>query len=267
MYLSYYGLEFNPFDKEIDTKYHYETNDLKMMKNRLDFLKEHPSIALFTGSPGLGKTFAIRTFMNELNSSLYKFIYISLSSLSVLDFYKELAYELGIEPKYRKIDIYKQIKEAIINIVLNKKIKIIICVDEAQYLKTDILNDLKMLLNFELDSKNYFSLILMGQPILNDILNRNIHEATRQRITISYNFQGLTREELTDYISSRLSIAHGNNNIFAPEAIEAIYNSCNGSIRTANNIITKSLIIASGKGKNFIESDIILEAFNDLALG
>ncbi len=266
MFLSFYGMEFNPFDKDIDTKCAFETEDLKIMNNRLEYLKEHPGIALFTGSPGMGKTFSIRNFMYSLNSNLFKPIYISLSSVTVLEFYKELAYALGIEPAFRKIDIFKQIQEAILNFV-NKKIKVIICVDEAQYLKTDILNDLKMLLNFEMDSKNYVTLILTGQPILNSLLNRNVHEALRQRITVSYNFTGLSRDELDNYITSRISIAHGQSNIFTAQAIETIYNSSNGSIRVVNNIITKSLIIASSKFQNVIDSDIVLEAFNDLALG
>ena len=190
-----------------------------------------------------------------------------MSSTTVIDFYRQLCFGLGIIPAFRKSDMFKQIQECIINFVKNKKIKVIICVDEAQYLKTDILNDLKILMNFEMDSKNYFTLILSGQPILNDLLNRNVHEALRQRITISYNFSGITKEELTDYITSRLKLAHGNSEIFTPSAIETIYNSSNGSIRVVNNIITKSLIISSSKCKNVIDSDDILEAFNDLSLG
>ena len=194
MYLSFYGLEFNPFDKGIASKDAYVGTDLQILDNRLDFLKEHPGIALFTGLPGMGKTLGIRKFMSSLNPNIYKFIYISMSSITVLDFYKQLAYHLGIVPAFRKIDIFKQIQETIIDFVKNKKIKIMICIDEAQYLKTDILNDLKILTNFEMDSKNYLTLILVGQPILNDILNRNVHEALRQRITISYNFLGITKE-------------------------------------------------------------------------
>ena len=267
MLLIFYGLEFNPFDKDINSKHAYLTNDLKIMNNRLDFLKEHPSVALFTGNAGLGKTFSIRTFLESLNPNLFKCIYISMSSTTVIDFYRQLCFGLGIIPAFRKSDMFKQIQECIINFVKNKKIKVIICLDEAQYLKTDILNDLKMLMNFEMDSKNYFTLILSGQPILNDILNRNVHEALRQRITISYNFSGINKDELTDYISSRLKLAHGNSSIFTPSAIETIYNSSNGSIRVVNNIITKSLIIASSNNKNIIDNEIILEAFNDLSLG
>lgn len=267
MFLSYFGLEFNPFDKDIDIKYAYETSDLKIINNRLEHLKEYPGLALFTGNPGTGKTFSVRKFMNSLNPNLFKCIYISMSSLTVYEFYKQLAISLGIIPEFKKVDIFKQIQDTIMDLVINKKIKVIICIDEAQYLKTDIINDLKILSNFEMDSKNYFTLILTGLPILNSTLNRNVHEALKQRITISYNFSGITREELTDYINSRISIAHGNSNIFTPQAIEGIYNSCSSSLRVANNIITKSLIIASAKSKNIIDDNIIIESVNELALG
>ena len=72
MYLSYYGLEFNPFDKDIETKYAYETDDLRILKNRLKFVKENKTMALVTGNPGMGKTFAIRNFINDLNRNSLK---------------------------------------------------------------------------------------------------------------------------------------------------------------------------------------------------
>ena len=267
MYLSYYGLEFNPFDKDIETKYAYETADFKILKNRLEFVKDNKTIALITGNPGMGKTFAIRNFLNELNGNLYKIIYICMSTVTTYEFYKQLCYELGIEPPYKKIDMFREIQERILNLSKDKRINIIIVLDEAQYLKTGILNDLKILLNFDMDSKNYVSLILVGQPVLNSILRRNIYDALNQRITVSYNMIGITKQELKDYIDSRIKLAHGNNGIFNEQAVEAIYNACNGSIRVANNIITKSLIIGKSKQSQIIDSDLIIEAVNELTLG
>ena len=170
MYLSYYGLEFNPFDKDIETKYAYETDDLRILKNRLKFVKENKTMALVTGNPGMGKTFAIRNFINDLNRNLYKVIYICMSTVTTYEFYKQLCHELGIEPPFKKVDMFREIQERILNLSKDKKINVIIILDEAQYLKTGILNDLKILLNFDLDSKNYVSLILVGQPVL---INKN----------------------------------------------------------------------------------------------
>ena len=190
-----------------------------------------------------------------------------MSTVTTYEFYKQICYELGIEPPFKKIDMFREIQERILNLSKDKKINIIIVLDEAQYLKPAILNDLKILLNFELDSKNYISLILVGQPVLNSMLRRNIFDALAQRITVSYNMIGINKNELKDYIDSRIKLAHGNNGIFNEQAIEAIYNGCNGSIRIANNIITKSLIIGKSKQVPTIDSNLILEAVNELSLG
>ncbi len=267
MYLSYYGLEFNPFDKDIETKYAFETEDFKILKNRLNYIKDNKTMALITGNPGMGKTFAIRNFLNDLNQNLYKVIYICMSTVTTYEFYKQLCYELGIEPPFKKIDMFKEIQQRIISLSKDKKINLIIVLDEAQYLKNEILNDLKILLNFDLDSKNYVTLILVGQPILNSILRRNIFEALNQRITVSYNMNGINKDELKEYINSRISLAHGNNGIFNEQAIEAIFNACSGSLRIVNNIITKSFIIGKSKDTMTIDSNIILEAVNELSLG
>lgn len=267
MYLSYYGLEFNPFVKEIDTSIAFESNDLKMLNNRLNYIKENKGIGLITGNPGTGKTFAIRNFINKLNKNLYKSIYICMSTLTVMEFYKQLCNCLNIEPKFKKVDMFNDIQERIIDLVNNKKVNVIIIIDEAQYLNTSILNDLKLLFNFELDSRNYVSLILVGQPVLNHVLNRTIFEALKQRITISYNLNGISKNELIEYINSRIKIAKGNEGIFNEQTLEAIYNVSNGSIRVANNVITKCLIIGKSKDKISIDIDDVMEASNELALG
>ena len=94
-----------------------------------------------------------------------------------------------------------------------------------------------------------------------------MHEAIRQRITISYNFSGISKDELENYINSRMKLVHANDGIFNSQIIEAIYNSCNGSLRVVNNIITKALIISCNKQEQIISTDTIMEALNELSLG
>lgn len=62
-------------------------------------------------------------------------------TLFVYEFYKQLCYELDIEPPFKKIDMFKTIQERIVNLVKDRKINVIIIIDEAQYLRTPILND------------------------------------------------------------------------------------------------------------------------------
>ena len=136
----------------------------------------------------------------------------------------------------------------------------------GQYLKTEVLNDLKILLNFNMDSKNYATLILAGQPILNGTLTKQVHEALKQRIVISYNFSGIAKQEIQEYISSRLKLAGVAENIFNTNAIEGIYGCSNGSTRKLNNILEKCLTIAYQKDKRVIDTEIVMEAQNEIEL-
>lgn len=266
MYKAFYGLEFNPFEKSLDTKHHFKSQDFNQAISRLEYLTGIKGIGLFTGSAGNGKTYTLRHFVSTLNPSLYKVIYTSMSTLTVIEFYKSIAYGLGIEPANKKIDLFKQIQETFVNLVKEKRITPVIIIDEAQYLKTDILNDLKMLFNFEMDSKNYAALILSGQPNLNTILSKNIHKPLRQRIIINYNFSGITKDEIKEYVKTRLKMAGCHNELFNQNAIEAIYGCSNGSVRKLNNLLEKCLIVGSQLEKQVIDTNLVMEAQNEVEI-
>ena len=105
-----------------------------------------------------------------------------------------------------------------------------ICLDEAQYLNNDILKDLKMLCNFSMDSKNCFSVLLLGQPTLTGLLMRQPNEALRQRITVNYQFEGLQEKEALDYIETQMNLVGASGRIFDENAALVAYGSCGGSI-------------------------------------
>jgi len=83
MYLSYYGMKCNPFDKNISTKDAFESEDFANAISRLNYLKEVKGLGLIIGSPGLGKTFLLRYFNESLNKDLYKVIYIYITNIIV----------------------------------------------------------------------------------------------------------------------------------------------------------------------------------------
>lgn len=266
MYETYFGMKLNPFKKDIDIKNTYEFKDFKEVQSRLKYLLNNKGIGLFTGTSGKGKTYSIKYFVKNLNPNLYKVVYLSLSTVTVLEFYKNFCIGLGIEPASKKVDMYHQIQERLKTLVKDRRITPIIICDEAQYLKTDILNDLKMLLNFEMDSKDYAVLILVGQPALNDILSRTVHEALNQRIIVNYMFIGIDFEEVKQYIIDRCNLAEISNEIFDENSIKALASNCNGSTRYLNNLIDKALMICCNQKEQTITTDTVMLATNDLRL-
>ncbi len=265
-FTAFYGMRLNPFDKGLPSKDAYKTLDMEQMQGRLEHLKAHPGIGLFTAPPGMGKTFALRCFSDTLNPNLVRFCYICLSTVSASEFYRQLCTALGLEASHRKTVMFQRIQEYLYSLSTAKNVHCMVCLDEAQYLNSDILRDLKMLCNFCMDSKNCFSLILLGQPVLANLMMRQTNEALRQRICVHYSFRGISEEEAGRYVDDRMALSGAASGIFGQDAITTAYGSCNASLRQLNLILTKALTIGAQNSRQNIDPDIILAAVNDIAL-
>ena len=264
MIRTHFGLEYNPFEKEYAIRYTHQTSDYNNAISRLDYCVKMKGIGLFTGSPGKGKTYTVREFVSKLNPNLYKIVYINSSTLTIQEFYRALCIGLGIDAPHKKIDMFKVLQETITTLYKVKKTPLVLIIDEAQYLRPGILNDFPLLLNFEYDSKNYCTLILLGLPQLTNILERNIYEPLRQRIIINYQFEGMNKDEAILYIDSALQKAGCKEPIFEKPAVEAIYAYSNGSFRRMNALLNKCLIVAATLEKTTVNTDVVLTAQNEI---
>ena len=135
-----YGLEFNPFLKN-SKEIFVSTDESKEVLFRLDYLAKTKGFGLLTGSPGRGKTTAIRKWVQTLNNSQYKVVYTCFSTFSPNDFYRNLATELGAQAHYRKPDNFRVIQEELTRLSVEKRKTPVIIIDEANYISSAILND------------------------------------------------------------------------------------------------------------------------------
>ena len=243
-YTARYGLEFNPFLKN-SKEVLVETQEYKEVLFRLDYLLTTKGFGLLTGSAGRGKTTAVRNWASGLNTSLYKVMYSSLSTLTVNDFYRNLATELGAQPAFRKTDNFKIIQDEINRLVLEKR-------------QTPVII---------MDSKDRAVVLLSGLPQLNSTLRLSIHEPFRQRIVMNYNLEGMTKAEGHSYVTAKLNGAGCTQTVFEENALEAILNAANGTPRMINKLCNASLLVGNSSNLNIITADAVMQAINDCELG
>lgn len=264
---SYYGLSFNPFDKQqLKEKDHFVSRDFTEMTNRLNYLRDIRGIGVFTARPGMGKSFCLRCFASGLNPSLFHMEYICLSTISVADFYKQLCAILGVSDKGGKTGMFRAIQEQIYYLYKEKRQPLLLAIDEAQYLGTGILNDIKMLMNYGYDSVNCFTLILCGESHLNDTLRKPVHEALRQRITVHYNYAGLSDDEVSRYILHKLQLAGTSSSIIDTAVLSAVHSFTQGNPRLIDNLITDALTIGSQHDRKVIDAETIRAAVDNQGL-
>lgn len=163
--------------------------------------------------------------------------------------------------------MFKAIQEQIYYLYHEKRQPLLLAIDEAQYLSAGILNDIKMLMNYGYDSINCFALILCGESHLNNILSKPVNEALKQRITVHYNYSGLSDEEVKEYIIHKLACAGSSKEVIEEAALNAISGYVQGNPRIIDNLMTDAITIGAQSQKKCIDSEIILAAVSNQNLG
>jgi len=266
MFKQHFGMKTNPFDKEVDSADLYAGSDIKELDSRLKYMLDIRGIFLLVGEPGSGKTTALRKFKDSLGPALYKPFYIKLTTVTVNDFYNVLASELGEEPRYRKVDMFKQIQSAIASLYFEQRITPVIIADEMHMASSAILDDIRLICNFRMDSVNPYLFIIAGQPSIRNKLAINAGLPLKQRIGGKYTMKGLTEPETHEYIKSRMTLAGVPREVFTDQAVTQIHLASNGFPRNINNIANACLMYCKWKNLEIVDEEVVYQANVELAL-
>ena len=265
-FLQFFGLKFNPFRKDVPIEQLFNSETNIELRSRLEYLQATKGIGLVVGEPGTGKTTALRAYLKQLNPASYQTCYFALSTLNVREFLSGLAIELGESPAHQRVKTIRLIKDAITNMHGERKVTPVIVLDEMHLASSAIFEELRLILNFDMDSHNPYILILVAQPPIRAKLNLNVHLPLRQRISIKCTLKGLEEKELGDYLSSRLELAGAHRDLFQEQSIPAIYAVSGGLPRVVNTLATNCLIYACQRGEQYVDEECVYQAANELTL-
>lgn len=263
MYEKYWGLNELPFENVPDPHFMYHSTQHEEALMRLLYTtKAQKGAAMLSGEVGCGKTTVSRAFVQELPIEEYEVGLIANPGMAALDFLKEILYQLGIEKT-------ADTKPALLHILndamlqnLNKKKKTVLIVDDAQAIEDmATFEELRLLLNLQLNNQFLLTLILIGQPELRDKVVKI--PQLDSRISIRYHLKPLDLKETTQYILFRLKIAGMQRNIFTKESIEKIHESTGGVPRKINNTCDLSLLVGFSKKIELIDSKIVQQLIDD----
>ena len=257
MFEQFFGFSKTPFGRDLEANDLYETEGQKELISRLKYASQRRQFGLFTGEVGSGKSTAARVLVAELNPAKYQVLYVSDSKLSPRNFYWEALHQLGQEPRFYRGDAKRQLHRAILDLFENQKKTPVIIIDEGHLLSKEMLEEIRFLTNFKMDSYSPMSLILLGQPELRRILQMQIYEAIVQRVNIRFHLPGMELKETIGYVNHHLKIAGVQNSLFTEDAIEVIHEFCGGIARKVNNVCTACLLDAYAARKTLIDDRMV----------
>ena len=253
----YYGFKNTPFSRTIPIDKLYRGNDADELTERLKYAAKRQLFAVLTGECGVGKTTALRRFTGELKTLEYTCMYISDSKLTPRYFYKGLLEQLGVVSKWHSGDAKRQLHREIELLRLDGGQPPVVIIDEAHLLSHDMLEEVRFLLNFKMDSVSPMALILSGQSELWDKLKLQSYAAIRQRIDIQCGVGRLDRPQTLEYIKAHLDFAECEREILTEAAIDTVFKFSGGTPRLINKVCISVLMYGAQNRKSIIDDRMV----------
>lgn len=249
-----------PFTRELRIEHRFQVG---FLESAVRFLQEaveaRQSVALVSPA-GSGKTVAIRALVASLPEARYRVVYLKLADLGARDMCRQLALGLGLPSVGSYPSLVRTLEERLHSGVAQQGVRQVIIFDDAHEMRIEALRLVRLLTNYEMDSKLVVSIILAGQLPLKKILMSADLEDVRQRLMAAAELRLFSREETRAYILHRIKIAGASTSPFAPDAVEALFEISQGNMRAIDKIALGALNAADKEERSTVSASDVASA-------
>ncbi|MCO4321909.1 AAA family ATPase [Aliidiomarina quisquiliarum] len=266
MYQEFFGFTEQPFSIAPDPRFLFlGPRHQEALAHLRHGLTGSGGFLLLTGEVGTGKTTLSRAIISELENEL-EVVFILNPRLSERELLAAIAEGFGITQvnEHSSLKALTDVLSKHLMAAVERDKHPVVLIDEAQHLYPAVLEQLRLLTNLESDSKKLLSVVLIGQPELRELLQRQELRQVAQRIVARYQLLPFTRAETEQYLNHRLELANGNAGIFDKAARGIIWQSTQGTPRLINLLCDRALQIAARQGQQVVTRSIIMAATSAL---
>ncbi len=267
MYAEYFGLSELPFSIAPDPRYLFLSAHHREALAHLAYgAREANGFIQLTGEIGTGKTTLVRHLLAQMPEGV-EIAFIFNPDVSRLGLLKSVLSELGetvatgpVERSELAANIYRHLLGA-----HARARRVVLVIDEAQRLAPEVLEEIRLLTNFETDRHKLLNVILVGQPELRETLARADLRQLAQRVTARYHLGPLGPTETEAYIRHRLTLAGAPGRIFSPGAVRRIQRYTQGIPRLINLVCDRALMAAYTRNLREVSPRLVVQAVRELA--
>ena len=255
----FFNFKQTPFGRCVPSGQLYSTPRSDELLSRLDYAARNRMFSVITGDVGIGKTTAVRRFVDSLDKNCFRCIYIADSALTPRVFYWEVLTQLslGEKPSFYRSEGKRKMMECFARLMDESQTIPVVIIDESHLLSQVMLEEMRFLLNSGMDSKNLMSLVVVGQGELRAKLSKEISEPILQRVDFRFTLSPYDRAQTQDYISAHMRYAGEEREVFTPSAVDAVYAYSGGVARKVNKACTLSLLYAAQKSMRTIDGGAV----------
>ena len=269
IYCGHFGLTREPFNITPDPNFLYMSVSHREALAQLVYgIKARRGFVVLTGEVGTGKTTMIQCLLEELNSTTKTALIFNMvvSPKDLLRYVCEKFGLVALQESLKEIHDYVSLLERFLLESYRKGENVALIIDEAQNLSTEVLENVRLLSNFETAQDKLLQILLVGQPELGARLNASELRQIKQRVALRHHLTPLSYTDCEKYIAKRLEIAGGSISLFGPKAIDAVHKYSGGIPRLVNIICDNALLTVYALRKDKVEAGMITEVAQDLQL-
>ena len=269
MYSKFFGLDKKPFNMTPDPAFLFLTAQHREALVGLTYsILERKGFVVLTGDAGTGKTTLLTRVLQHMPETKVQSSVILNPTLTPAEFLELALLDFGIpEVPASKAQRLVKMQKLLLEGHREGRISTLV-IDEAHKLSLDVLEEVRLLGNFEQDDQKLLQILLVGQSELSDLLERSDLRQLKQRIALRFTIEPLSPDEVDQYIRYRWTTAGGAHAVpFAPETVTQIAHYSRGIPRVINALCDNALILAFGEGARVVGEKHIREAAADLKLG
>jgi general secretion pathway protein A len=267
MYEQFYGLKENPFNVTPNPEYIFlGKNHREALAQLLYGVKERKGFIVITGEVGTGKTTLIHCLLDKMKGNHTKAAFLFNPKLTVDDFIQYVLKDLGVRVQGKTKGEHLHNLHRYLLHAYQMDERVILIVDEAQGLKPELLEEIRLLSNLETSRSKLLQIVLLGQPELDKTLSQPGFRQLKQRINLRYHLPPLSENETKEYVGKRLRIAGATEPVFTEKAIKQIYLKSGGIPRLINILCDNALLNGFALDQKMVDEGSVKEAAKDLKL-
>ncbi len=256
---AHFGFSAVPFSREIPIKDRWRSDIFDQPLTALRQTIEQRMSGVVLAPSGTGKTVILRTLRAQLPEARYRLHYVKLTSLAKKDLCREIGLAAGFDLSGIYPVVFRMLQQRLRQLD-EDGLRPVLLLDDVQDMSPPVLTTLRILTNFDMDSKLVISLVLAGDNQLRHMLESPSLEPIRRRMAHIATLRLLSRAETRDYMQHRVRIAGAPTFPFDPQATDAVFEVSRGNLRAIDQLARKSLELAAQKAIATVDPALVAEA-------
>ena len=247
----YFGFKKPPFAVDIPVKELLQLPDMVGVRERMDYILQTGGVMVVTGEVGAGKSTALRWSTAHYHAAEVLILRVIAQGGGIGELYKQLCWSLDIVTRSgSRAFLLKSFRDVITERVSAKRQKVLLLIDEANLLRTEVLSELHTITQFDGDKGERLSVVFCGQASFLDRITHHHAAPLASRVMARSHLSAISRDQMGEYVEHHLKIAGAKKRIFSDMAVAAVHQGSAGVLRRANHLCRGALVAAAAEGRD-----------------